>query len=134
MLNQLLTVWESSVRATHLFLSENEIKNIKHYVPKALIDVAVLIVVFDENNKPIAFMGIEGNKLEMLFVSADEIGRGIGTKLIQKAIKDYGVNELCVNEQNPKARKFYENNGFHFYKRSETDEQGNPYPILFMKL
>lgn len=32
----LLDVWESSVRATHLFLSENEIENIKQYVPQAL--------------------------------------------------------------------------------------------------
>ena len=31
---QLLKVWESSVRATHLFLSEDEIENIKKYVPR----------------------------------------------------------------------------------------------------
>lgn len=29
LIEQLLKVWESSVRATHLFLSENEIQNIK---------------------------------------------------------------------------------------------------------
>ena len=34
-IEQLLKVWESSVRATHLFLSENEIANIKKYVPQA---------------------------------------------------------------------------------------------------
>ena len=32
---QLLEVWESSVKATHLFLSEEEIENIKNYVPQA---------------------------------------------------------------------------------------------------
>ena len=31
LIKQLLEVWESSVRATHLFLSENEIENIKKY-------------------------------------------------------------------------------------------------------
>ena len=30
LIKQLLEVWESSVRATHLFLSENEIENIKN--------------------------------------------------------------------------------------------------------
>ena len=30
-INRLLTVWESSVRATHLFLSDSEIKKIKEY-------------------------------------------------------------------------------------------------------
>ncbi len=33
---QLLKVWESSVKATHLFLSEKEIEDIKRYVPQAL--------------------------------------------------------------------------------------------------
>ena len=33
---RLLEVWESSVRATHLFLSDGEIQNIKEYVPHAL--------------------------------------------------------------------------------------------------
>lgn len=36
LIEQLLEVWESSVKATHLFLSENEIEDIKKYVPQAL--------------------------------------------------------------------------------------------------
>lgn len=129
----LLDVWESSVRATHLFLSENEVENIKQYVPQALKEVTYLIIVLNEANNPIAFMGIENNKLEMLFVSADERGKGIGTQLIQYGIKKYSVNELTVNEQNPNAKRFYKHNGFEVYKRTETDEQGNPYPLLYMK-
>ena len=42
-------------------------------------------------------------------------------------IEKYSVNELTVNEQNPKARGFYEHLGFKVYKRCEIDEQGNPY-------
>lgn len=70
----------------------------------------------------------------MLFVTAREIGKGFGTKLIQYGIKKYSINELTVNEQNPNARKFYENKGFQVYKRTPIDEQGNPYPLLYMKL
>lgn len=36
LINQLLDVWEDSVKATHTFLSNMEIKNIKEYVPQAL--------------------------------------------------------------------------------------------------
>ena len=36
LLRQLLEVWERSVRATHLFLSDGEIRQIKEYVPQAL--------------------------------------------------------------------------------------------------
>lgn len=134
LINKLLKLWEKSVRITHLFLSESELENIKKYVPKAIMGVSVLIVANDNEYNPIAFMGIEKNKLEMLFVDETVMQKGIGTMLINKAIEEYSVNELCVNEQNPVARKFYENRGFQVYKRTENDEQGNPYPLLYMKL
>ena len=38
LINQLLEVWENSVRATHLFLSDSEIKSIKKYVPNGAKD------------------------------------------------------------------------------------------------
>ena len=48
-------------------------------------------------------------------------------------IDSYAVDELTVNEQNPRAAAFYEHMGFEVYKRTELDEQGNPYPLLYMK-
>ena len=66
LINRLLEVWEDSVKATHTFLSNEEIEKIKEYVPQ--------------------------------------------------------------------AKGFYEHMGFKVYKRNELDEQGNPYPILYMKL
>lgn len=38
-IEQLLAVWEQSVRATHLFLSDEEVNQIKAYVPQALSNV-----------------------------------------------------------------------------------------------
>lgn len=133
LITKLLEIWECSVRATHLFLSKNEIKNIKHYVPEALKNVEVLIIAVSDEDMPLAFMWIEKSKLEILFVDAKEQGKGIGTRLLQYGIKNYSITELRVNEQNPEARKFYEKNNFLVYDRSEIDEQGNHYPILFMK-
>ena len=129
----LLQIWESSVRATHLFLSEKEIGEIRRYVPRALREVPRLIVARDDGGRPVGFAGIAGRKLEMLFVSAEHRGRGIGKHLLRQAVDACDVNELAVNEQNPQAIGFYEHMGFQIYKRSETDEQGNPYPILYMK-
>ena len=34
LIGQLLDVWEASVRATHLFLTDGEISSIKAYVPQ----------------------------------------------------------------------------------------------------
>lgn len=72
LINHLLEIWEDSVRATHLFLSNDEIENIKKYVPQALKFVEHLIILQNENYKSIAFMGIQENKLEMLFIKNRE--------------------------------------------------------------
>lgn len=134
LIKQLTNVWESSVKATHLFLSDNEIENIKQYVPQAFESVAHLFIMENDNNIPIAFMGVEDGKLEMLFIKAEERGKGLGKQLLQYGIENYDVKELIVNEQNPLAKEFYEHMEFNVYHRSELDEQGNPYPILYMKL
>lgn len=133
LVERLLKVWESSVKATHLFLSDDEINNIKQYVPQVLDVVPVLVVVENDYGNPIGFMGIADQMLEMLFISNESRGQGIGKQLLQYGIENYSVNELAVNEQNPLAKGFYEHMGFEVYKRTELDEQGNPYPLLYMK-
>ena len=132
LIDRLLEVWETSVRATHLFLSDSEIESIKEYVPKALHEIAHLILAEDEAGCPVAFMGIKGDTLEMLFIAPEERGKGLGKRLIQYGVETYSVERLTVNEQNPQAKGFYEHMGFRVYKRTDLDEQGNPYPILYM--
>lgn len=115
LINRLTQVWRKSVKATHLFLSDEEVEQIAVYVPAA-------------------FMGIGGSKLEMLFILPEQRGKGLGSRMLRYGIRRYGIDEVCVNEQNPQAIGFYEHEGFRVYKRTETDEQGNPYPLLYMKL
>lgn len=134
LLEHLLNIWEDSVRATHLFLSDAEVNQIKEYVPQALSGVEHLIIAESGHDKAIAFMGTENSRLEMLFLSPTERGKGIGRQLIQYGILNYGIREVTVNEQNPQAVGFYKHLGFETYKRTEYDEEGNPYPLLYMKL
>ena len=131
MLEVLLQIWERSVRATHLFLSDAEVNRIKEYVPRAFEGVEHLIVA--EVEKPVAFMGIQNGRLEMLFVAPEERGKGIGRQLLQYGVENCAVSEVTVNEQNPQAIGFYERMGFETYKRTDTDEEGAPYPLLYMK-
>ena len=134
LIQQLLMVWEKSVRETHLFLSDDEIETIKQYVPEALNGVAHLIIANDEEGHSVAFMGIEDEVLEMLFITPEQRGKGLGKALLGFGVEKYGVKKLTVNEQNPQARGFYEHLGFEVYKRTDTDEQGDPYPLLYMAL
>lgn len=130
----LLDVWETSVRETHHFLSDTEINQIKKYVPQALNGVEHLMAAVDEESKITGFMGVENMRLEMLFISPKSRGKGIGKQLIQYGILNYGIQEVTVNEQNPQAVGFYEHLGFKTYKRTDYDEDGNPYPLLYMKI
>ena len=132
-IEKLLAVWESSVRATHLFLPPGAIEAIKAFVPQALAVVPKLIIAKDDGGSPLGFLGIDDKKVEMLFVADKYRSRGIGSALLGYGIEQYGVNDLAVNEQNPLAKGFYEHLGFIVYKRTEFDEQGNAYPLLYMK-
>ena len=133
LIQSLLNVWESAVKATHLFLSADEINNIKEYVSHALKEVPVLSAAVSEDGKPVGVMGAADKKLEMLFVSDEYREQGVGKQLLQYGMENNSIKELTVNEQNPLAKGFYEHMGFEVYKRTELDEQGNPYPLLYMK-
>lgn len=133
LIHQFTAIWEDSVRATHLFLSEAEIQTIKAYVPQALTGVSHLLVAERAQGQPVAFMGIEGPRLEMLFLSPAERGAGLGRQLLEYDIRHYHLQELTVNEQNPQAVGFYQHMGFETYRRTDCDEQGGPYPLLYMK-
>lgn len=134
LIEELTWIWEKSVKATHLFLSLEEIINIKRCIPDALRQVDYLVVAKNENGIPVAFMGINAQRLEMLFVLPEERGNRLGHRLIQFGIENYKINELTVNEQNSLAENFYNHMGFKVYKRTDFDEQGRPYPLLYMEL
>ena len=131
---KLLRVWESSVKATHNFLSDGEIEKIKLYVPQAIQNVQHLVVAEYENTKVAAFLGVENKRIETLFVAPEKRGLGIGKALINFAFDTFGADEVTVNEQNAQAVGFYERMGFKTYKRTDLDEQGNAYPLLYMRI
>ena len=105
LLDRLVQVWEASVRATHTFLSEEDIRRIKAYVPQALGGVAHLVVT-EDRGEPVAFLGTEAGRLEMLFLSPAHRGCGLGRQLLEYGIAHYDIREVTVNEQNPQAVSF----------------------------
>lgn len=134
LIEALTAVWEHSVRATHHFLSESEILRIRAYVPQAVGGVAQLVAAENQAGEPVGFMGVENGRLEMLFLAPEARGCGLGERLLRCGIEQYGVREVTVNEQNPQAVDFYAHFGFRTYRRTERDEEGDPYPLLYMRL
>lgn len=133
-LQPIVQLWEENVKVTHTFLTEEEIQNIKQYVPQAIEHVPHLCIALSEKGELLGFIGVADQRLEMLFIQVNARGQGIGKQLLRYAIKNFDVNELTVNEQNPQAIGFYEHLGFVTYKRTDLDEEGHPYPLLYMKL
>ena len=133
LIEALTAVWEHSVRATHHFLSESEILRIRAYVPQAVGGVAQLVAAENQVGEPVGFMGVENGRLEMLFLAPEARGCGLGGRLLRCGIEQYGVREVTVNEQNPQAVDFYAHFGFRTYRRTERDEEGGPYPLLYME-
>lgn len=134
LIRMLHTVWERSVRATHAFLTDAEIISIAACIPGYIAAVPHLVVAFDADDRPLAFLGVDGRRIEMLFVDPDVRGCGLGRQLVGYAVRFFSADRVCVNEQNPQARGFYEHLGFRLERRTERDEQGRPFPLLYLRI
>lgn len=128
---QILVVWEKSVLATHQFLSANDFYEIKELVKSIHFDDFQVFCLLVQDTV-LGFIGVADRKIEMLFMDPEYFGKGLGHRLLTFAVESLGANKLDVNEQNTKARIFYQKFGFEVYERTEKDEQGRNYPLLRM--
>jgi putative acetyltransferase len=131
---RMLEVWEESVRATHHFLSEADIQKLKPLVGEVFQQGMAMAAVRDEAGVVAGFLGVDGDKLEMLFIHPSFRGGGAGRRLVHHAVHALGATAVDVNEQNEQAVGFYLAMGFAVEGRSELDGQGNPFPLLHMRL
>lgn len=131
---EVIDVWEASVRATHDFLLEEDIAYFKPLILEHYLDAVQLKAWRDENNKILGFSGVADGNLEMLFIHPDSRGKGIGKALLEYSITNLNVTKVDVNEQNEQAVGFYLKQGFTQIGRSEKDPTGKPYPILHLQL
>jgi putative acetyltransferase len=69
---ELVSVWEASVRATHDFLTEEDIQFYKPLILHEYLKAVTLFCVKDAYKKILGFIGIAGRKIEMLFIDRME--------------------------------------------------------------
>jgi len=127
-----IDIWRRAVDATHDFLTaadrEAIDKDVTEFLPKVPLWVAV-----DVQNRPIAFMLLDGSHMEALFVDPACRNMGIGRLLVKHALNLHPDLSTDVNEQNHQAVGFYEKMGFQRTGRSEKDGQGRPYPLIHLQ-
>ncbi len=132
--DEVIALWEASVRATHHFLQEEDIRYYKPLIRNHYLDAVQLYAARDTSGHIVGFMGISDDNIEMLFVHPSMRSKGIGKYLVTYAISELKIKRVDVNEQNEQAVGFYRKMGFETISRSELDNQSKPYPILHMKL
>jgi putative acetyltransferase len=131
---QLIQVWEGAVRATHDFLPDSYIVLLKNLLLTHYLDTVTLFCTRNEKMHITGFAGANRGKLEMLFITPEHRGQGLGKQLLAHSVEHFKTRELDVNEQNPQALGFYLKQGFEVISRSEVDGLGQPYPMLRMRL
>jgi putative acetyltransferase len=130
----LVDIWLRSVRATHSFLSEEDIQSFLPLVRDYLENAEAELWVLCEDSQALGFMGMSGNKMESLFLAPECQRRGWGRQAVRHAQALRGELTVDVNEQNPAACRFYQACGFVVEGRSEVDGNGRPFPLLHMRL
>ncbi|WP_310830354.1 acetyltransferase [Paenibacillus pedocola] len=133
--DKLMDIWYQAVCLTHTFLTEEDIKFYYEMLQNGALNQVEIWLALNENNEPSGFIGLDGKKIEMLFVHPQYHRTGVGSRLIHHAVKIKGIHiQLDVNEQNENAYTFYKQMGFVQIGRSELDHSGRPFPLLHLIL
>ncbi len=120
------------MRATHAFLSEEDIAALRPEVRDAALPALELWVLCGDDGELLGFMGLDSAKLEALYIAPSSSRRGGGRMLVERARRLKGPLAVDVNEQNPAALRFYEAMGFRVCGRSPLDSAGRPFPLLHL--
>ena len=94
---------------------KNQYKNLQHI----RISKNTKGALYTKNGKVVGMINTEKKDgvtwLQGLEVFGDNKGKGLGTKLLDTAVKEYGVTNLSVRKTNTAAKNLYDKYGFKTY-------------------
>jgi len=128
----LFDIWWRSARATHAFLSEQDLRDLAPLVRDLGLVQLDTWVLCEQDAGPIGFLVMKDCEMEGLFIAPEWLRRGGGKMLVQHARSLHGRLTVEVNEQNGAALRFYQSQGFSIVGRSETDRNGRPFPLVHL--
>ena len=127
-----LEIWRDAVDATHGFLTPEDRAEIDALVVDWLPTVELWLAL-DDAERAVGFLVMDGEAIDALFVDPAVHGQGHGTALLDHALSLSPHATVEASEQAANALLFYEARGFVRTGRSETDPQGRPYPLIYLK-
>lgn len=129
----LYAIWRGAVEATHAFLAPDDLEFYAAMLRRDYLPQGGFVVAVAADNTPLAFMKMESDSIDALFVAPAHHGQGLGRALVEHAAQGRAAVLVSVNEQNAGACAFYQRMGFHPIGRSELDPCGRPYPLLHLR-
>lgn len=124
----LAELWYLSARTAHPYLRNCEIEDVANLIIKAYGITELLVM--EENNRPSGYMMLHERMIQALYVWPELKFRGVGTRLLEYARANYGVDDclrVVVHDSSLEGLAFFIKKGFRHEKRSETDSAGMAY-------
>lgn len=132
-IDKVMEIWLESTIKAHDFMPEkywqdnyNAVKDI--YIPQSKT------YVYEEGEEIKGFISILNDDfIGALFVSPNEQGKGIGSKLIEYANAKFNNLKLAVYKQNQKSVGFYIKKGFEILSEEINEDSGFEEYIMVYK-
>ncbi|MGX7150571.1 GNAT family N-acetyltransferase [Enterococcus ureasiticus] len=109
-LEEIMKIWLTANCEAHPFIPESYWKDNLAFVREQLPQAD--LYTYSENNKIIAFLGMNENYIAGIFVLSNYRSKGIGQKLLNEAKRTHDTLSLSVYVRNQNAVKFYKKQGF----------------------
>lgn len=132
-LHALSTIWFEASLLAHPFIGEQRLGEQRvlieeKYLPNSETWVACL------EGAPVGFISLLDNFVGGLFIAPGHQGMGIGRALVAHALSLKGELLLEVYIANTQALGFYKSLGFAELSRRATDDEGQPFENVRMRL
>lgn len=112
LVNEILGVYEKSIEHLNGVMPKESMEEIKNNTEKMIKNIENLIIVKNDEENIIGFMGCEDENLEMLYLHPDYKNQGIGKELINIAINNHNVNKAHIVKINTDGIDFCRHMGF----------------------
>lgn len=106
-----LSIWRDASALAHPFLPADKVDDAERMIRDVFLDLAETLI-FETDGVAQGFLALIGDEVGGLFVRPGAQGRGIGRALMDQAKTLRPRLELSVFAENPRAKWFYERNGF----------------------
>jgi putative acetyltransferase len=129
--HELQDVWEQAVSHSNSFYNRKEVNKMKSMLFDIMKKTHFLAIGDPEID---AFIGIQKDKIAMLYVRPEKMKSGLGSKLLNHVLNTYAVSRIDVHSKNDRAIKLYRQVGFKPVAFFAVNVCGNTHQILQMKL